>query len=504
MNDGNVCISVHAATVDEFVRRVEAARGKSDLIELRFDYLDVDELGAEDDKKLAASLHKIFGSVSTDKCITTFRPIESGGHREISPTERDNFWNAGFETEFADLEEDMVELSWYWLWWSRICSFHDFGGVPEDLYSIFERLKATGVPIVKIAASINDVIEAIPIWRLLEDSKVRVIPIAMGEAGKWTRILGLAHGAPITYAALDAQDATAPGQITAADLQDVFRVKELDMRTDVYAVIAGNTSYSLSPYMHNAAFKQTGLNSVFVPMQVADLDGFMRRMVKGATREVELNFKGFSVTNPHKQTVMKHLDRIDDAAQKIGAVNTVNIEHGKLHGYNTDAAGFIEPLKKLVGDLRDARVTVAGAGGAARACIYALKNEGADVTLVARDPNKAAIFASEFGVSVEPLTTEHRPLTTDILVNATPLGTRGENANEAIATADKLSGVKLVYDLVYNPSETRLLREAKIAGAKTIGGLDMLVAQGAKQFEIWTGQTPPVDTMRDAIESRLK
>jgi shikimate dehydrogenase len=256
--------------------------------------------------------------------------------------------------------------------------------------------------------------------------------------------------------------------------------------------------------MHNAAFKHAGLNSVFIPLQVADLEVFFRRMVKNETREIDLNFAGFSVTNPHKQSIIKFLDNIDPTAKAIGAVNTVKIENGQLHGYNTDAPGFIGPLKEAFGDLKGARAVVVGSGGAARACVYALKEEGAEVTLLVRDPKKASAFGEEFGITIEQLTTDHRPLNADIVVNATPLGTRGHRENETMAAEAELLGVKLVYDLVYNPSETHLLRDAKAAGAKTIGGLDMLVAQGVRQFEIWTGREAPVDKMRNAIADRLK
>ncbi|MEP6703435.1 MAG: shikimate dehydrogenase, partial [Acidobacteriota bacterium] len=292
-------------------------------------------------------------------------------------------------------------------------------------------------------------------------------------------------------------------QISATDLRDVFRVKELDKNTGVFGVIAGNTSYSLSPYMHNAAFKRKSLNSVFIPLQVSDLNAFVRRMVRPETREIELNFRGFSVTNPHKQSIMEHLDFVDDTAQMIGAVNTVKIDGGKLEGYNTDAPGFIAPLKKMYGDLKGSRALVAGSGGAARACVYALKREGVDVTLLARDPERAAAFAREFAISVHKLSTKRRSLAADILVNATPLGTKGENETSTVATSEELRGVKLVYDLVYNPSETMLLQEAKTAGAKTLGGIDMLIAQGAEQFRIWTGGDAPTDVMKDAVLARL-
>jgi 3-dehydroquinate dehydratase / shikimate dehydrogenase len=360
-----------------------------------------------------------------------------------------------------------------------------------------------GARTVKIAITVGDAAEAVDVWKLLASEGTEVIPIAMGEAGKWTRILGAAHGAPIAYASLDDGSNTAPGQIAAKYLRDVFRVKELDRDTNVYGVIAGDTSYSLSPYMHNAAFTKAEINSVFIPLQVRDIDAFVRRMVNPATREVELNFRGFSVTNPHKQAIMNYLDGVDDTAQKIGAVNTVNVDDGKLVGYNTDAPGFIAPLKLMYGDLKGARAVVVGAGGAARACVYALLSAGADVVIAARDGSKAAALADEFGVASQPLNTDHRPLTTDILINATPLGTAGGGEDETVARSEELGHVKLVYDLVYNPSETRLIKEAKAAGVRTLGGIDMLIAQGAEQFSIWTGDAAPVDEMRNAVIERL-
>src|SRR5262249_46574426 len=156
-----------------------------------------------------------------------------------------------------------------------------------------------------------------------------VIPIAMGESGKWTRILGLAHGAFLTYASLETGKETASGQITVDEMHDVYRAKELDKTTEVFGIIAGNTGYTVSPVMQNAAFKAAELNAVFVPFQVKDLDEFMHRIVKPATREIELNLKGFSITNPHKQSIIPHLDEIDETAKTIGAVNTVKVEDGK-------------------------------------------------------------------------------------------------------------------------------------------------------------------------------
>jgi shikimate dehydrogenase len=294
--------------------------------------------------------------------------------------------------------------------------------------------------------------------------------------------------------------------LTITDAADVYRIKELDQNTEVYGIIAGDTSYSMSPYIHNAAFKASGLNAVFVPLQVRDLDAFVRRMLKARTREVELNLRGLSVTNPHKQQITKHLDDIEESARRIGAVNTIKVVDDRLHGFNTDAEGFIRPLRAMVGDLADVRVAVFGAGGAARACTYALKTEGSKVTVFARDKAKADKFAADMDVTSAKLNDAGRMDKLsgfDIVVNATPLGTRGEDRDETLATAEQLAGVKLVYDLVYNPAETRLLREAKAAGAVTLGGFDMLIAQAERQFEIWTGMDPPVNVMAEAARKRL-
>ena len=495
MNAGKICVSICGETAHEVLGRIERAGQLADVIEIRFDCLRPEETS-----RLLGHL-KILGK----EILATLRPLEQGGKRQLTMQERVEFWqstlprldgvNFAFDREFDLALPFEVDPN------RTIVSSHNFDGrewkLPVDL---------APANTLKLAITVEDAVDAIPMWQLLSGGTGRgVIPIAMGEAGKWTRILGLAYGAPMTYASLDRGDETAPGQISARDLRDIFRVKELNKQTDVFGIIAGNTSYSMSPYMHNAAFKHAGMNSVFIPIQIRDLDAFIQRMVTPGTREVELNFKGFSVTNPHKQAIMKHLDSVDETAQNIGAVNTVKIEDGKLRGFNTDAAGFIAPLKNIFGDLADARVTVAGIGGAARACVYALKQEGAEVTVLARDSTRAAAFTEEFAVKSATLATGHRLPSTDILVNATPIGTIGGSEGEAVTTADELSGTKLVYDLVYNPEETELLRRAKIAGVKTLGGMEMLVAQGAQQFLIWTGgSNAPIDKMKAALNRRLK
>ncbi len=505
MNTGNLCISVCAKTSEELFENVRRADPLTDLIEIRFDCLDPSDFEA-----VIARANENWKSYS-QKLLATLRPPEQGGLRPISKDVRDRLWFSGRERPFwgGDFEEDIIEEATSWLWFNRICSVHDFSGDRIDIDAVYKRLSSTSATILKIAIQVNQVIDAIPLWKLLDRAAAddrSIIPIAMGEAGKWTRILGLAHGAFMTYASLEAGAETAPGQISAEDMIDVYRVKQLDRDTEVFGIIAGDTSYTASPWMHNAAFKASGMNRVFIPLQTNDLDELLRRMVDRETREVALNFGGFSITNPHKQAIIEHLDHLDETAAKIGAVNTVKINGGKMSGYNTDALGFIEPLKKHFGDLRGANMAIAGAGGAARACTYALQQEGAQVTLLARDTAKAASLGDEFEVSIEKLEVADRNSKIsgfDILVNATPLGTTGENEVKSIATAEQLVGVKLVYDLTYNPAETRLMREAKAVGVPAIGGLEMVVAQGARQFEIWTGEPAPIEAMEHAVRKKL-
>ena len=507
MNNAKICVSVCAETADEMIEKIRRAEEHADVIEVRFDCL------------ANGDFRSLFERLPETKktYLFTFRPREQGGRRDLTLGERLKFWEHvlwarkdGFlvDLEFEPSLLSAVNPSNI----DRIVSFHDFDGSPEHLNARWEMMSEISGTTTKIAVQTGDIRHAIAVWKLLDLAKARnkqIIPIAMGEAGKWTRILGPAHGAFMTYAALDKGGETAPGQITAEDLIETFRVRHLDQETKVFGVIGDPVSQSLSTYMHNPAFVSRGINAVFIPFLVKDIDAFMRRMVRPETREVELNFGGFSVTMPHKQSIMRHLDAIDATAEKIGAVNTVKIENGKLTGYNTDAYGFITPLKAKFGDLAGSRVAVFGAGGAARACVYALKQENARVTVFARDEKKARAFAVEFGVDWKGISNLKSQISNlvlsdfDILVDTTPLGMSGQFEHDSLFTAEQLKGIKFVYDLVTKPYDTPIIREAKKAGIPAIGGLEMLVAQGAMQFEIWTGQNAPIEMMTESVFARI-
>lgn len=500
MNNGKICVSICAGSAVEFLDEIKKAVQTADIIEIRFDCLE-----GEERTELLSNLAPING-----KYVFTFRPKDQGGRRDLSQAERLKFWENVLSRKDLDFmidieaEQPLIEVVAPKKT-TKIISVHLADSAVSNLAEIWRTTSARAPDaIVKIAVTTSDATAALAVWDLLRtahDAGRESIPVAMGEAGKWTRILGPAYGAYMTYASPRIGGETASGQIPVGEMTDVYRVKELSKNSEVYGIIAGDTGYSISPYLHNAAFRSASIDSVFVPFQVDDLDAFIRRMVRPETREVGLNFRGFSVTNPHKQSIIRYLDHMEETAEKIGAVNTVKIAGGKLYGYNTDTVGFIGPLKSEFPDLKDASVAVVGAGGAARATAYALKNEGADVTILARNIEKARDLANEFEVGFQAFGTDLSEF--DIVVNATPLGTRGKLQNETVATADCLRSVKLVYDLVYNPAETRLLHEARIAGAETLGGFDMLIAQAARQFEIWTGQNAPVKEMAATARKKL-
>lgn len=502
MNDGRICVSVCAETAGELLQTIERAEKFADVIELRFDCLNKAETETALNAILARSGEKPF--------LITFRPKSDGGRRDLTFGERIKFWETVFlknrrKDLLVDVEFDLysaLDLSST----EAILSLHDFSSLPVDLPATFEIYRTlTSADIIKFAVRADDINNSVLVWKLLETAKAAskpFVPIAMGESGKWTRILGLAHGAPMTYASLETGKETADGQITAQDLTEVYRVKKLTERTEIYGVVGKPVAHSLSPFMHNAAFRFHNLDAVYIPFAVENLDEFIKNFVGEKTREVNLNFKGFSVTIPHKQAIIKHLDFVDETARKIGAVNTVKIEDGKLFGSNTDAAGFVEPLRNFYGDLQNARVAVFGAGGAARACIYALENEKARVTVFARDLKRAQILTEDFAVDLKEFRqTDFDDF--DILVNATPLGTKGELERETPAVAAQMKNVKMVYDLIYNPFETAFIKEARKANVPTVGGLAMLAAQAAKQFEIWTGKAAPVKEMSTAALRRL-
>ena len=370
------------------------------------------------------------------------------------------------------------------------------------LGALYERMARTGARVIKLAAKAEEITDCARVLALVERARrdgLEMIAVSMGEAGLLTRVRAPRFGASLTYGSLEAGSETAPGQLTARELRDIYRVQKIDADTIVTGIVGKPVAHSLSPHMHNAAFDARGVNAVYIPFEVADVSAFVRRMVRA--RALDWKLRGFSVTAPHKSSIIEHLDRVEPLASEIGAVNTVVVEGEELRGYNTDARAALSPLESLV-ELRDARVAVVGAGGAARALLWGLRERGARATVFARNLERARETAGAFDAQVSQL--EGASFAGfDLVVNATPLGTRGARVDETPATAGQLRGAHIAYDLVYNPARTRFIKEAGDAGCETLGGLPMLVAQAAAQFELWTGEQAPFEVMFAAAERGL-
>jgi 3-dehydroquinate dehydratase/shikimate dehydrogenase len=315
-----------------------------------------------------------------------------------------------------------------------------------------------------------------------------LIALAMGPLGICTRVLAGRYGAPFTFAAAATGAEAAPGQISAALMADLYRVRSISESTRVYGVLGANVERSLSPVLHNRALETVGLDAVYVPLQAEALAPFIQALP-------QLELSGFSVTRPYKVEILQFLDEVDEVAALSGSVNTVVVHDGTLQGSTTDGMGILAPLKKRV-DVKGRRVVILGAGGAARAAALALVRKGARVTLLARDAAKAAHVASAVGCAAGSLAdAAAEPF--DVLINATPVGS-ADFPNTSPVPASLHRAGSVVFDMVYDPLETQLLRDAQAAGATVINGLEMLIAQAVVQFEAWTGRDAPTGEMKAA------
>jgi 3-dehydroquinate dehydratase / shikimate dehydrogenase len=487
-----ICIPITESVPENFLAAIREAELVADAVELRLDFLAAEGL--------SQVLHQLRRDIEGigKPLILTFRPRAQGGKRNLTLQERQNFWrmlpreiNEGMA--FADFEIDLAEsfASDSPIPWQKvICSWHSFESTPENLLEIYQRLDRTQAAVNKIATQVNRIGDCLRLLDLLENrqSAKPTIIIGMGMPGMMTRVLGLSRGAMLTFGALKRGAESASGQPTIDELVNLYRVNRLKRETEIFGVIGKPIGHSRSPFMHNSALKTVGRDGVYLPFEVDDLDEFIHGFVRPATRKIDWRLRGLSVTIPHKTAVIAHLDYLDPIATSIGAVNTIVVEGEQLHGYNTDVRGAMKPLEKLI-ELNSARVAVLGAGGSARAVCFGLKQRGALVSIYARNPDKAQSFAHEFGATIRPI--EKFEGQADLVINCTPIGMRGHSEGQSPIVVKYLKGVKLVYDLVYNPEETTLLKGAEQAGCRTLGGLEMLAAQAAEQFYLWTGLEMP-------------
>ncbi len=473
-----ICATVLEPTMADLrVKRDQAAAG-ADLLELRLDGVDHPDVpGALQGR--------------TRPAIVTCRPVWEGGQYTGPEGDRRALLAAAFDegAEYVDLEwragfDDLIARR---RGAGIVLSMHDFDGVPADLESRVRAMLGTGAEVVKIAVMARRLTDCLPLLDLkLRFSGARLILIAMGEAGLPTRVLAARFGSPWTYAG----EGAAPGQVDVARLTHEFGVRRLTEQSAVYGIVGRPVHHSLSPAMHNAAFTDLGVDAVYLPLPAGDLAEFFA-FARG------IGLQGASVTTPFKIDVIGHIDHLDDRAARIGAVNTIVGRDGQWHGTNTDGEGLLSPLAGLA--LVNVRATVLGTGGAARAAAVALRAAGATVTLAGRDAARARRVAA--GIGVGGIARPVPPGSWDLLINATPVGTHPETS--ATAFPEGTYDGSLAYDLVYNPPVTRFLHDAAAAGCRTIGGLDMLVAQAQGQTAWWLGIRPPDHVLRDAARARL-
>lgn len=480
---------------------MKQASAVADSIELRLDYLRDFDFG--DSHALGSLLEG-----KTLPVIITCRAASEGGRQDIDEHIRLRLLVEGAReaADYCDIEaahyEEAVALSPDI---SRlIVSYHNFDQTPADLDRVYDRVTFLPAAAHKIVTRANTIDDSLAILSLLERARgdgKQLIAIAMGEAGIITRVLGPSRGSFLTYGSLASGKESAEGQLTCDELNDLYRIRRLSRDTRITGIVGSPIAHSASPAMHNRAFAALDLDFVYLLFEVQSVEDFVSGMVRLKTRDIDWNLRGFSVTIPHKRRVIPLLDDVNATARKVGAVNTVVVDDGRLIGYNTDVQGAMEPLERVV-ELRGESCGVIGAGGAARAVIYGLLERGARVSVFARSSEAARAMAESFGVKVSPI----ESLTTSdvsVVINATPVGMRGHREGSSPVSAEALRGRRLVYDLVYNPLETQLLIDARAAGCETVSGIEMLIAQAGLQFELWTGRTPPMDEMRRAALSKI-
>ncbi len=372
-------------------------------------------------------------------------------------------------------------------------SYHNYDGTPstESIVRRMLRIPADGYKIVTTARKPSDNGRILAITK--SHPRTPLVVLAMGETGFATRVLATAWGGMFTYAAPNASDGTASGQVSARVLRHLYRAEKFSRAAKIYGVIADPVRHSISPAVHNRAFQSHRLDAVYLPflVQPAQLKDFF-------TLAESLPIAGFSVTIPHKQRILRYLDVIDPLARRIGAVNTVWKKAGKWRGTNTDADAVTVPLSRKL-RLSKSSVLVVGNGGAARSAAYALVGSGAKVSIVGRNPDRVRSLARACGAE-SLLREQMNGRKFDALVHATPLGMFPHPDACFFPGAIPAS---LVFDMVYNPLETTLLRHAVSQGSTVISGLQMFLEQATRQFEIWTGATAPRSVMEKAAIEAL-
>jgi 3-dehydroquinate dehydratase / shikimate dehydrogenase len=490
-----VCVAVTAPDPAQLLDKAEGLVRDNPFLEFRLDYLPKPGLALP-------KIRSFFEMFPHAVVIATCRRAASGGKFRGSVASQLELLSkaAAAGCQLVDVElqtalkckgEQLPKLR------SRaalILSFHDFHGT-KKLPETLEKMRNYPADFYKVVSTATTLTDNVTMMKFLEKESDRhsLVGLCMGEQGLISRVLGVRAGSAFTFASVSEEERTAPGQVTAQDLRSVYRIEQVDVATRMYGVAGDPISHSLSPIIMNTALRRENVNAVYLALHAKTLKDLLT-----CGREIPIH--GLSITMPYKEAILKYLDNTDSHTTKIGACNTiVRAQDGKLYGFNTDTAGVVRPLEQRI-PLEGARILVLGAGGAARAAVFGLKERGCEVFILNRTPAPAQKLARQAKARTIKRH-DLRKLAFDVIVNATPVGM--SNSGESPLHENEINA-KYVFDMVYDPPETRFLKAAKARGAQIIPGIEMFVHQAARQFEIWTGKPAPWDDMLRVVTIALQ
>ena len=490
-----VCVAVVGADPAQMIEKAEAVVRDNTFVELRLDYLSKPGLALPKIKEFTEFHPHV-------TVIATCRRSASGGKFQGSITAQLELLGKASAAgcQLVDLElQTAVRMKPAQIGKMRskaaiVLSFHDFHAT-QKLDETLKKMSAYPADFYKIVSSARSLSDNVTMMKFLERHRDEhaIVGLCMGEQGIISRVLGVRAGSVFTFGALTADEKTAPGQVTARDLDSTYRIEQVDAATKVYGVVGDPVSQSLSPAIMNAALRRENVNGVFLALHAKSLKDLMT-----CVREIPIH--GLAITMPYKEEIIPLLDNSDPATTKTGACNTVvRSQDGKLYGFNTDTSGVVRPLEARM-TLQDARILVLGAGGAARAAVFGLKERGAQIFIL----NRSLAAAQKLARQAKARTIKRpdlKRLDFDVIINATPVGMG--NTRESPLNADEIKA-QFVFDMVYDPAETKLLRLAKERGAQVIAGSEMFVHQAARQFEIWTGKPAPREDMLRIVQLALQ
>ena len=490
-----VCLAVQAETADELVDITESMAQDNPFVEFRLDYV----------KQPLTAVAKIRRFLETHQYITaiaTCRRADDGGKFKGSFASQLEILSkasaAGCQIVDVELESALRAkaevLARLRKTAGLIISFHDFRGT-RHLERTLEKMLKVPADFYKIVTTATTLSDNVTMMKFLQtqSDKQALIGLCMGEQGIISRVLGVRAGSVFTFGAVSAQQKTAPGQVSAHELRSIYRMEQVDAATRVYGVAGDPIEHSLSPIIMNTALRRENVNGVYVALHATTVKDLIQ-----CVREIPIH--GLSVTMPYKQAILQYLDNTDVHTSKIGACNTVvRGQDGKLYGFNTDIAGVVRPLEQRL-TIENAKVLVVGAGGAARAAVFGLKERGAEVWIL----NRTAATGQKLARQAKAHTIKRadlRKTAFDVIINATPIGMG--SMRECPLKDDEIQA-KVVFDMVYDPVETHLLQVARAKGISVIPGVEMFVHQAARQFEIWTGKPAPAQDMLRVVTIALQ